>query len=283
MRPFLPACAALLAAACSRKPELPAAPPLVDADFVRNHRDAIVLVDMQSERALYEKGHVPGAVHADLEDFRVQKNYLAPRKDLEERLGALGIDRETHVVVYDELYGRNAGWLWFVLTQLGHTRVSLLDGHMDAFRDELETGPGTTPRPKRYESRRAPPDLVDADEVAARSKDAVLIDARPEEQYTGEKPKKGIRPGHIPGAINVPWESFRGPDRRYLTAEEAAPILERIPRDRELILYCHTYHMASHVHFQLARFGYTNVKAFDGSIEEWQQDASRPLVLGRNP
>jgi thiosulfate/3-mercaptopyruvate sulfurtransferase len=276
--------AIVLAAACSKTTApLPPTNPLVDATWLREHRDEVVLVDMQSTPELYGKGHLNGALYANVEDFRDEDKNLAPVAQLTAKLGSLGIDANTHVVAYDEKYGRNAGWLWYVLEQLGHTRMSLLDGGMDAFAGELEIGAPPSVEPKEYVARKNPTNVVDVAWVQQHLGDAVFLDARPVEQYTGEKPKEGMLPGHLPGARSLPWDAFRGPDGRYLDKEGAAALVKGLPKDRDLVLYCNSYHQAAHLQFQLARLGFTNLKAFDGSLKAWQKDPSRPLKTGNEP
>jgi thiosulfate/3-mercaptopyruvate sulfurtransferase len=101
----------VLAAVCSAAPT----PPLVSPEWLREHRDEVVLLDVQSKRELYEKGHVKGAVWVDFERFRTEKKQLAAADVLARRLGELGIDEDTWVVVYDDLHGRNCGYVWYVL------------------------------------------------------------------------------------------------------------------------------------------------------------------------
>jgi 3-mercaptopyruvate sulfurtransferase SseA len=78
-------------AACGKEEQEPSttvtarepAPYLVDADWLRRHRDDVVVVDMQSKRELYEKGHIPGAIHLEVNDLRTDEKLLKPRKELE--------------------------------------------------------------------------------------------------------------------------------------------------------------------------------------------------------
>jgi len=261
-------------------------PPIVDAAWLREHRDEVVVVGMHRSRETFEKGHVPGAVYADVEDFRTKDKLLKPRAELERRLGELGIDADTYVVAYDDRDGYNAGWLWFILTQLGHGAVSLLDGNIGAW-EGLETGPPPEVEEKTSRARRDPPDIVDADYVQARMGKSIIVDARVPEQYTGEKPKKGMKGGHVPGAINVPWNTFHDESGRYLDVPAArAALASRVDgepwKDNEVILYCNSYHASSHLHFHLARLGYTNLKAYDGSMKDWEA-RDLPLKKGEQP
>jgi len=282
-----------LAAACGKeeRPATPApavqAPYLVDAAWLRDHRDEVVLVDMQSTKDLYEKGHIQGARHIEVDDLRGPDKNLLPEAELAQRLGALGIDENTHVVVYDEKNGRNAGWMWFALDQLGHGAVSLLDGNMAPFAGELEAGPGPRFEARTYHPRHAPRDIVDTGWVQENLGTAVFLDARPPEQYTGAKPKEGMKGGHLPGAINVPWDAFVGPDGRYLSVEEARARLAQFVngepfRGATLVPYCNSYHQAAHLHFQLRRLGYDRIKAYDGSMKAWEK-AGLPEKKGEQP
>jgi thiosulfate/3-mercaptopyruvate sulfurtransferase len=267
------------------KPAAPA-PPLVSPQWLRDHRAEVVLVDVQTTPELYEKGHLKGAVHLDFEKLRVDKKRLAPTSELAARFGELGIDESTPVVLYDEKHGRNSGYVWYALTQLGHPSVSILDGHMDAFEGELETGPGPKVEPKTYHPRKQP-EVVSTEWVKEHMGKVPMLDARPVEQYTGEKPKEGMKGGHIPGAASVPWDAFTGKDGRYLDEKDAdevlAKLLGKVPaKDEEIVLYCNTYHQAGHLNFVLARLGYTNLKAYEASMKEWEAK-DEPLEKGGKP
>jgi len=277
-----------IAAACGEDPPKPAvaAPPLVSADWLRAHLADVVVVDMQTSRDAYEKGHIPGAVYVYFEEFRTDNKTLAPADVLAQRLGALGIDEDTHVVIYDEKHGRNAGYLWYALKQIGHGAVSILDGHIDAFRGELETGLPPAVQPKTYRPRRNPV-AVTGEWVGSQIGKVTMLDARPVGQYTAEEPKKGMKGGHIPGARSVPWDIFTGPDGRYLDEQAARAVLaehvgRELAKDEEIVLYCNSYHQASHLNFVLDRLGFTNLKAYDASMREWEAKGW-PRTTGDKP
>lgn len=261
-------------------------PPLVSPEWLREHRAEVVLLDVQSTRELYEKGHVKGAVWVDFEQFRTGKRQLASADALATKLGELGIDENTWVVAYDEKRGRNSGYLWYVLKQLGHERMSILDGHMDAFATELEKGAAPAVPTKTYRPRRAPL-VVSPEWVKERLGKLPMLDAREPEQYTGVKPKEGMKGGHLPGAVSVPWNAFVGKDGRYLDEKTAREALARlagreIKADEEVVLYCNTYHQAAHLHWVLDRLGFRDIKAFDASMKEWER-LDWPRTMGEKP
>lgn len=272
----------VLAAVCSAAP----APPLVSPEWLREHRTEVVLLDVQSSKERYEKGHLKGALWVDFEQFRTEKKQLASAGVLAAKLGALGIDENTHVVAYDELHGRNSGYVWYVLRQLGHERVSLLDGHMDAFAAELEKGPAPSAEAKTYKPRREP-QVVPPEWVKERLGKLPMLDARPTEQYTGAKPKEGMKGGHLPGAVSVPWDAFVGKDGRYLDEKATRAALvqlagKELKADEEIVVYCNSYHQAAHVHWVLDRLGYKDIKPFDASMKEWEK-LDWPRATGEKP
>jgi thiosulfate/3-mercaptopyruvate sulfurtransferase len=262
------------------------APALVTADWLRAHKAEVVILDIQSSRELYEKGHVPGARFLDFEQLRTKEKTLAAPDVLAERFGALGIDENTHVVVYDEKHGRNSGYVWYALRQIGHRAVSVLDGHMDGFPGELESGPPAAVEARRYRPRETPR-VVSGDWVKDRIGKVPMLDARPVEQYTGEKPKEGMKGGHIPGALCVPWDVFTGPDGRYLDETAARATLtartgRELKPDEEIVVYCNSYHQAAHLHFVLERLGFRNLRAYDASMKEWEAK-DWPRATGKQP
>jgi thiosulfate/3-mercaptopyruvate sulfurtransferase len=258
-------------------------PPLVDADWLRAHRDEVVLVDMQSTKELYEKGHIPGAIHITVNELRDDNKLLAPVEVLEKKLGALGIRGDTWVVAYDEKEGRNATWMWYALMQMGHRRISLLDGNMSAFKEELETG-SAKPEPTTYVAyAKDPKEVVDTDWVIANKDEVLLLDTRPLAQYTGSKPKQGYRAGHMPGAIHFHRGQFLKPDGTFVDVAAGRELAGKLPRDRKIVVFCNTFHDGAHVAFQLHRLGFDNLLYWDSGYKDYMSDESRPLKLGDQP
>ena len=278
-------CIPVLALAACSEPAATAGPgeptdPIVSAEWLKAHRGDVLLVDMQSKRELFEKGHLDGAVYLDVNELRDENRNLAAVGDLEEKLGALGIRGDTWVVSYDERSGRNATYLWYALHQLGHTRKSVLDGGTKAVADLLVPGKAPEVEAVTYKAFRQPRNVVDTAWVLDRKDSVYLLDVRPIEQFTGEKPKKGYRAGHIPGSHHLPRLRFLRPDGTFVSDEEARRVVRGLPTDVDIVVFCNTFHDGAHLYFQLLRAGRSNLKIWDSGMRDYTADEEKPLELG---
>ncbi|KPK38715.1 MAG: hypothetical protein AMJ69_07715, partial [Gammaproteobacteria bacterium SG8_47] len=260
------------------------APILVDIDWLAAHLNDpdIVLIDMSSDQLQYQRFHIPGAVYLPYDALvttrrdGVSVGISAER--LRTLLGQLGADRNTHLVVYDDLGGLNAARLFWELERLGHPRVSLVDGGLVKWilAGRAVTAEPHLPRPRRYEAGAVPArnnlaELVDV--VAARSQTGtMLLDVRSEEEYRGNP--KHRRSGHIPGAHWWEWQNAVAFDQAFTQkpAPKVASLLDRLglkDANAPVIVYCRTGHRAAHTYFTLRRLGFADVKIYDASMIEY--------------
>ena len=142
-----------------------------------------------------------------------------------EKVGALGISNDSHVTVYD-VYGlQSAARIWWMLRVFGHDRVSILDGGMPKW--EAEGRPTTdavadvAPTSFRADFR---PELVRSIEAMLANVESAaeqVLDARAAGRFTGAEPepRAGMRSGHIPGSLSLPFTELLAPDRTWLDAE----------------------------------------------------------------
>lgn len=246
-----------------------------------------VVLHVGRDRADYEAGHLPGARYLPLSAIVVERddlpNELPPVERLDSVFESVGVSDGSRVVLYGDLEGLAAARAFFTLDWLGHARVALLDGGLEAWRAEgrplsteaAEIARGSfTPHPR-------PLRLVDAEWLRsfAGTPGVALIDARPEEQYAGEEPGAGVpRPGHIPGAANVFWKralesdlSLRDPDelRALLAAAGVRP-------GSTVVTYCRTGVQASHAYFVARYLGY-DARMYDGSFLDWSRRPGYPV------
>jgi thiosulfate/3-mercaptopyruvate sulfurtransferase len=257
--------------------------------------DCTVRVDMDegggfrivSGRADYEGGHIPSAGFADLmgdlSDADSPLQFAVPTPEqFSAALGALGVGNDSRVVLYDRSGSAWAARVWWMLRWVGFDRAALLDGGLDAWVAEgrpLSTEPAR--RPSKQLTPAPRPELIaDRDEVlAAIDNSAVwLIDAMPEAHYRGDMALYD-RPGHIPGASNIPASALLDESGRYRPLDELAAMHDR-DRSARVITYCGGGISASSNAFVLTRLGFTDVAVYTASLQEWAADPSNPLVTG---
>src|SRR5260221_41464 len=173
-----------------------------------------VLGEPGEGRRQYEAGHIPGAIHLDVDEQLSSKDGpgrhpLPTRFNFQKLMCASGVERNTHVVVYDGGKGMPAPRLWWLLRFYGHENVSVLDGGWEAW---LKAGgPVQMEAPEireaEFVARPKRKWVGDKDSVDSVRDEAItlLIDARAAERYRGETETIDKKAGHIPGAENFPY------------------------------------------------------------------------------
>lgn len=275
-----------------------AAPVLVDSAWLEEHiQDSqVVIVDMTDDDLQYTRFHLPGAVRLAYHELLQPRAPGKPAARLDDAqfaalLGRLGIARTTHVVIYDDMGGLNAGRLFLELERLQHPAVSVLDGGLVKWVLEgrrVDNIPHLR-KPASYQPGKAQrANLATLTEVKQASAQAapVLLDVRSRDEYTGSPKEK--RSGHIPGARWWPWEqaismengfTFRETDRLESSLGQFGLRDKRAP----LILYCQSGHRASQSYLTLRHLGFENVRVHTGSMLEYALDAAAALTRGAVP
>jgi thiosulfate/3-mercaptopyruvate sulfurtransferase len=256
---------------------------------------AVSLIDVRSDLFTYLENHLPGSVYLNTETLRATSAgvpaQLLSAGAYAELFGRLGVSFDLPVVVYSagETGNMNATFLAWLLAGFGHPRVYVLDGGY--FKWQLEHRP-VTQRYPRVTAGSLPadqfrPDTASLEDVlsAVRTGDALLVDARPAEQYAGTAGAQ-IRRGHIPGAISHYWADDLtqvgfGHVWKSPAALQQAYQAQGITADRNIIAYCNSTTEASHVHFTLRYLlGYPRVRIYVGSWTEWAGRTELPLETG---
>jgi thiosulfate/3-mercaptopyruvate sulfurtransferase len=271
---------------------------LVETDWLEAHLDdpRIRVIEVDEDTTAYDKGHIPGAVgwnwNTDLH-APVGRDYV-DQEGLTRLLRRAGVDEDTTVV----LYGGNNNWFaayaYWLLRYLGFDRVKLLNGGRKKW--ELESRPLTAEVPSYPEGNVTVSGPVRRelrafrDEVLAKLGEAAFVDVRSPEEYRGEKlapdhlPQEQAQvPGHIPGAVNIPWVQAANDDGTFRSAEELRALYEAkgITPDREVIAYCRIGERSAHTWFALHELlGYRDVKNYDGSWTEYGSLVGVPVEKG---
>jgi thiosulfate/3-mercaptopyruvate sulfurtransferase len=264
--------------------------PLISATDLRDRLASVHLLDVRQSPEEYAAGHLPGALHADLnrqlstasdpghDPARGGRHPLPPLDRFAAQVGAWGIGPDTEVVAYDAQGGGNAAArLWWMLRALGHERVAVLDGGLAAALEagltltvEIPAVPMLPPHPA--DRWRLP--MVDAEAVDALRRDPArkLMDARSSERWRGENETLDPIPGHIPGSINLYWADNLGPDGRFKTPEalraQYEALLDGTPPER-LAVHCGSGVTACHNLLALEVAGLPGAALYVGSWSEW--------------
>lgn len=271
---------------------------LVDARAVSTLRlvDArFSLADPRSGAEAYAKAHLPGAVHADLDqdlsDHSLDghgRHPLPSSAAFAERLGQWGIGADTQVVVYDAGDGSMAAArLWWLLRLIGHRHVAVLDGGLAAWQGAglpvTAEVPVISTLPA-YPGQFDPAQIVSAEEVLARLAQPAgwLLDARAGERYRGEVEPIDPVAGHVPGAVNRPFALNLSAGRFRPAAELRAELLPlfagHVPE--QLVLMCGSGVTACHLLLALEHAGLSGARLYADSWSGWISDPGRPLARG---
>lgn len=207
-----------------------------------------------------------------------------------EELRSLGLHDGDTVVVYDAVGLYSSARAWWMLRAMGFDRVAVLDGGLPGWEAAglpMESGVPAAPA-ERGDFTAAPRAglLVGADEVAAALVDpaSAVFDARSPERFRGTapEPRAGLRGGHMPGAVNLPFGEIQH-EGRMRTGAELRAAFEDLAQDRERLLFsCGSGVTACVLTLGAALAGYRDLAVYDGSWSEWGlPSGSRPVVTGR--
>lgn len=280
--------------------------PLIDAQALARELELgscvvvdcrFTLTDPPAGRAAYERGHIPGARYAHLDDDLARhprvgegRHPLPDREQFAATLGRWGIGSEDAVVAYDEGSGAIAARLWWLLGWVGHERRAVLDGGLAAWQAAglpLEQAHPQA-RSRRYDAlplERAGV-VATKDLAAEQAAGGLLVDARAAPRYRGEQEPIDPKAGHVPGARNRPFSAnvtstgrFRPPAE--LRAELTELLGGRTP-DR-LIAMCGSGVTACHLLLAMDVAGLSGGRLYAGSWSEWIRDPARPIATGAAP
>ena len=281
-----------------------AAEPLVDVAWIKDHScdDGVRVLDIRNpidggSRTVYLQGHIPCAVYTDYlkggwrSEVAGTPGQLSKPEDLAAMIGALGIDNDTHVVVYH--HGKSAAdmgsstRMYWTFKVLGHDNVSILNGGYLAYASDpsnkIEKG-NNKPEPRTFTPNLRADMLITKKDVKMAIEDdgITLVDMRPNHQFVGiNRHPRSKRNGTIPTSRNLPesWLTVNG-GGMFRPAAELAQLyaLANVEPDSKQIAFCNTGHWASLGWFVSSELmGNGNATLYDGSMVEWSADESLPM------
>ncbi len=239
------------------------------------------LSDPDLGRKQYETAHIPGAGYLDLNrdlsspvGIHGGRHPLPDDRVLGAKLAAMGINARTLVVAYDDSRFGFAARLWWLLRYYGHDRVALLDG---GYQSWVKAGYPVTDElpavvaPGDFQPHVRTDWIVDIDKVSAiqNSPNHILIDSREPDRYLGKSEPIDPVAGHIPGAVNYPWQDVSTPEGYAVSIAAQQQRWAAISADLEPIVYCGSGVTACVNLLSLELAGIAGAKLYPGSWSDW--------------
>jgi thiosulfate/3-mercaptopyruvate sulfurtransferase len=245
---------------------------LVSAQWLEDHLDAAGLLLLDPRRPMrYLQGHLQHAVNLPMYKAFDAEAKLLPEAQLQQWLGAAGLDDHTTPVIYDAYDGQNGAMLAWLLEYFGRTDVHLLNIFYErwvAEGREVFYKP-VSPVTKVFTARPNPELRATIADIGG-GPAVTLIDFRSRDEYSGKVDRDG-KPGHIPTAVNIVWRDLLGPHQEVVASPERIQQLVSaagIRRGDTIIGYCRAGLRAAVGYIALQQAGY-DLRLYDRSYAEW--------------
>ena len=273
---------------------------LVSTDWVaqRLNDAGVRLIEVDVDTTAYDSGHVAGAVgwnwQSQLND-RVRRD-IPDKKAFAQLLSEAGVTPKTTVVLYGDNNNWFAAFAFWLLQLYGHTAAKLMNGGRAKW--VAEGRPLVTDKPRIVPTKYPVPKKINAPlrakrldvERALKTSKIALVDVRSPAEYVGDivappgMTETAQRPGHIPGARNIPWSQAVAQDGTFKPHDELLKLYKSakvIDGKDQIIAYCRIGERSSHTWFALKYLlGVKKVRNYDGSWTEWGNLVGAPIARG---
>lgn len=248
--------------------------------------------DNRDPHAEYKSEHIPGARFFDIDEISDARSELPhmvpPVEKFMSRMRAMGIGDGHQVVVYDGAGLFSAARVWWLFKLMGQKNIAVLDGGLPKWKADGNKTTDKSPniRDRHMTVSRQNQMVRDVTQVARAAKlgDHTIIDARAAARFRGEapEPREGLRAGHIPGSVNLPFATLLNDDGTMKPPNTLRTLFNDAGADltKPVITTCGSGVTAAVLALALERIGKTDHSIYDGSWSEWGMYDDLPLATG---
>ncbi|MBU1206482.1 MAG: hypothetical protein KKH04_06085 [Proteobacteria bacterium] len=257
---------------------------LVSTTWLQDNLRMKNLFILDVRNAGYETAHIPGAVHVTVQNLKSNGKTL-PVKDLEKRLGALGLQRNNKIIIYDDAEKSDgaAGWFFWLLEYLGCPEVQVANGGWDKWVVEKRPVEKNIPQfpPVTFQAASKAELRTETSTLSVPQGEAegFILDTRSDEEYNGWALRGETRGGHMPGSVHIPYSWFLKQDKTMSDSEALKNLLDPrgITPTRKVILYSDNGVRSGTVYLGLRLMGYKQLSIYEDFKSEWTSDPAKPL------
>lgn len=260
---------------------------MADVQWLKDNLDKVDVIDARAEKD-YNNGHIEGSVNApwqslcDMQGKPGEAGWgvVLPKDELAAKIGALGISGEKPVIVYAQPpgWGEEGCVLW-ILKMAGIKNAKMLDGGYEAWQTA-----GNETSKDAVKTIAVPFKIAGVDESLTASTDFInknigkikIVDSRSEKEYKGAADYGEARGGHLPGAINIPFESMFNQDKTLKDFDQLSQMFKEagLKTDDEIVTYCTAGIRSGYMALVMRAAGFENARNYDASFYEWAGNKS---------
>lgn len=244
----------------------------------------------RNARAEFLTGHIPGARFFDIDEVADQDTdlpHMVPSTGrFEKLLGQFGVTNSSRIVFYDQKGLASAARGYWLMGLFGHDAVAVLDGGLPKWRNEgrtLQSGEAELVEPSKFVAAFRSQRLRGVGDMLANleSKKELVLDARAAGRFAGTapEPRKGVRSGHIPESINLPYTELLNADGTFLPASALRERFAKAGVDgtKPVVTSCGTGVTACILSLGMQIAGLPAAPVYDGSWTEWGSRSDTPI------